>query len=79
MCTEKRVLVENKKKMFTNELNTSFVTLSLGWKDSSWSGNTMWLSSKEKIPGAAVSKEGFAGSLLGHGMIDHYWFLLSTP
>ena len=33
-----------------------------------------WLSSKEKVPGVDVSKEGHADSLLGYERTDHYWF-----
>ena len=36
-----------------------FATMSLSWKDSPLSGN-MLLSGKEKVPGAAVGKEGHA-------------------
>ena len=32
-----------------------------------------WLSSKGKVPGAAVSKEGYADSLLGHERNHLYW------
>ena len=32
---------------------------------------TRWLSSKEKVPGAAISKEGHGDSLLGHESTHH--------
>ena len=32
------------------------------------------LSSKENIPGALVSKEVYADSILGHERTHHYWF-----
>ena len=36
--------------------------------------DTHWLSSTEKVPGAAVSNEGHADSLLGHWRPYNYWF-----
>ena len=33
------------------------------------------LSGKEKVPGVAVSKEGYADNLLQHEKTHHYWFL----
>ena len=33
-----------------------------------------WLSGREKVPGAAVGKEGHAGSFLGHERTYHSWF-----
>ena len=35
---------------------------------------THWHSSKEKVPGTVVSKEGHADSVLKHEMTHHYWF-----
>ena len=35
---------------------------------------THWLSGKEKVPGAAVSKGGHADSLLGYEKTYYYWF-----
>ena len=48
--------------MFTNGLKTWVFIYEPESKDSPWSRNT--LSDKEKIPGAAVSKEGHTNSLL---------------
>ena len=33
-----------------------------------------WLSGREIIPDAVVSKEGHADSYLGHERTHHYWF-----
>ena len=33
-----------------------------------------WHSNKEKVPDAAVSKEGHADSVLGHKKTHHHWF-----
>ena len=33
-----------------------------------------WLFNIEKVPGAVVSKEGHAESILGHEKTHHYWF-----
>ena len=72
ICTEKHVLVKI-KKIFTNGLNKAlFKRLSQkGWK---YIVEIHWLSSIEKVPGAVVSKEGHAGSLLGYDDTYHYWF-----
>ena len=67
---EKQVLI---KKMFTNSLN-------MGLKPWAWVENevhgveTHWLSCKENILGAVVSKEGYADSVLRHERTHHYWF-----
>ena len=59
-CIEKHVLV---KKIFANGLY-------VGLARQAWVGKTVhrverhWLSGKEKVPGAVVSKEGHADSLL---------------
>ena len=64
--------------------------MSLSWKDGSWSANTLWLYGKEQVPGAAVSKENDADSLLEHEKTHHdlfpskrchykQYFLLLTP
>ena len=70
MYTEKDVLVKN---MFTNGLN---IGLSLrAWAEKTVYGeNINWLSCKEKVQGAAISKEGHADNVLGHEMTHHYWF-----
>ena len=55
------------KKMFTSELN-------VGFEKSVHRGEIHRLSSKEKIPGAAFSKDGDADSLLRHeGYITVYF------
>ena len=66
MCMENYVLV---KKRFITELNMALLL---------WASlhrvETHWLSGKEKVPGAAVRKEGHADSLLEHERNHHYWF-----
>ena len=61
------------KKVFTNKLN---ITLPLqAWVENTVSGVKIhWLSSKEKVLGAAVSKDSHADSLLGDERIHHNWF-----
>ena len=54
------------QKMFANWLN-------MGFPLQTWV-KTHQLSSKIKVPGAAVSKEGHAASLLGQERTHHYWF-----
>ena len=62
MCTEKYVLF---KKMFTNGLHVD-LPLQAWIKKTVHGGKACWLSSKEKVLGAAVSIEGHANSLLTH-------------
>ena len=64
---EKHVLA---KKMFTNELNMGLPL----WVLIVYRVETYWLSSKDKVLGAVVSKEGQADSILGHEMSYHYQF-----
>ena len=60
--------------MFTNKLNMGLPLWS--WMEKTVHGvKKHWLSNKEKVLGATVSKEGHADSLLGHERIHHYWFL----
>ena len=70
--------------MFRNGLN-----MNLPWQVTTGKivdgGETQWLSSKEKIPGAAVNKEGLVDGLLRHDRSYHpqlFWkkcFLLPAP
>ena len=61
------------EKMFTNGLKMGLSLLV-------WIEKTVheveihWLSSKEKVPGTAVSKEGDADSVLGQERRHYYWF-----
>ena len=59
------------QKMFTNELN---IGLSLQtWVKKTIHGMEMyWLSSKEKVLGSVISKEGHAVSVLGYEKTHHY-------
>ena len=61
------------EKMFTNGLNMG-LPLCAWVKKIVLGVETPWLSGKEKVQGAAVSKEGHAYSLLGHERSHHYWF-----
>ena len=54
---EKLVLI---KKIFTQKVKHRFATVRLSWKKTVHEVETLWLSSKEKIPTAAVSKENAA-------------------
>ena len=69
-CMENHVLV---KKRFINGWNMG---LSLWtWVKKTIYGLEMhWCYSKEKILGAALSKEGHADSLLGYEKTNHHWF-----
>ena len=58
------------KKIFTNGLNMALSLKALVKK--TVKVETYWLFSKEKIPGATVSKEGQAGSVLEHERTHHY-------
>ena len=59
--------------MFTKGLNMGL--LLWAWVEKTVHGVvTHWLSGKEQVLNAAVSKEGLADSLLGHERIHHYWF-----
>ena len=61
------------QKMFTNRLNIGL--LLWDWMEKTVHRvETHWLSSKEKVLGAVVSKEGHADSVLGHEKTHHYWF-----
>ena len=72
MCTEKHVLAK-KKKMLTNGLHLGL--LLWAWTKRTVHGvETNWFSGKEKVSGAAISKEDDTDSLLGHKKIHHYWF-----
>ena len=53
------------QKMFTNELNMA-LPLQAPAKNTVHGVEIHWLSSKENMPGAAVSKEGHADSFLDH-------------
>ena len=65
---EKHVLVN---RIFTNGLNIGLPLLT--WtKKIAHEVNTHWLSSKKKVLGLAVSKEGHADNLLGHERTHHY-------
>ena len=70
MHTEKDIVI---KIVFANELK-------MGLPQQAWVEKTAHeveihqLSCKEKVPGARVSKEGHADSLLRHEMTHHYWF-----
>ena len=57
MSTEKHVLVQ---KIFTNGLN---MCMPLWIKDTVYEVGTHWLSSRKKVPGTAVSKEGHIDSV----------------
>ena len=61
------------KNDFTNELNK---ILQLGtWDEKTvYGGETQWLSGKEKVINAAVSKNGHADSFLEHERTHHNWF-----
>ena len=71
MCTDKHVLA---KKLFIKELNMNLPQESKVEKRVYGSGNT--LSSKEKVPGSSVSKEGRADSLWEHKKIHYNRFTL---
>ena len=71
MYMKKHVLV---KKLFTNGLNMSLVPHWAWVKKTVHGVETHWLFGIEKIPGAAVSKEGYADSVLEHERMNHYWF-----
>ena len=69
ICTKKHVLV---KKIFTNRLNVCSPLHA--WKERLVHGvEIQWLSGKEKVPGAAVRKEGHPDSNLGHKRNHQYW------
>ena len=65
MCTEKNVLI---KKNLMKQLNPALPLW--GWVENT-EVDIHWVSNKEKILSAVVSKEGHADSLHGHD----YWFL----
>ena len=63
----------SQKNMFTNGQNMGLPLWT--WIKKNICGMEMnWLSSKEKVLGAALSKESYADSLLGHERTHHYWF-----
>ena len=59
------------QKIFTNELNMG-LPLRINVKKIIKGVEIRWLSSKEKVPGAVVSKEGNTDSLLRHERIHCY-------
>ena len=63
---ETHVLV---KRIFTNGLNMSLL-LQASVEKTVYKVETHWLSDKEKVPDAVVSKEAHVDSVLGH----HYWY-----
>ena len=66
---KKYILIQ---KIFTNEWEIGFLLQS--WVEKTILGvETYWLFSKEKILGAAVSKEGHVDSLLEHERTNHSW------
>ena len=68
--TVKSVLV---KIMFLDLLNMGFA-LRASVEKITCGVETHWISGKENVPGAVVSKEGNADGLLGHERTHHYWF-----
>ena len=70
MCMEIHVLV---KKTFTNGLNMGLPLQARGEK-TVYGVETYWLSGKENILGATVSKESHADDILGHERTHDYWF-----
>ena len=66
MCTERNILGQT---MCTNGLNMGLLLRFRREK-------TQWLSSKEKVPGAAVSKEGYVDNHLRLIMTHHNCFPL---
>ena len=71
MCMKKHVLIFKEK--FANWLNMGLPP----WVEKTvYEVEIHWLSSKEKVPGAAVIKGGHADSLLGCESAHHYWFHL---
>ena len=62
------------QKMFANRLNMG-LSLSAWIKKTVHGVETHWLSSKEKVPDAAVTKDSDVDSLLGQKRTHHYWFL----
>ena len=72
LCTEKHVLVT---QIFTNELSMELPCWNWVEKKTANGVETFRLTSKEKFPFAASSKEGLANSILGHEMTHLYWYL----
>ena len=74
LCAEKHIWVKKKcLQMFMNGLNMALL-LQACVKNIVYGMETHLLSGKEKIPGVAVCKEGYADSLLGHERTHNYWF-----
>ena len=65
---EKHVLA---KRMLTNGVKMG-LPLQTWIEKTVYTVETHWLSSKEKVPGIAVHKEGHADSVLGHERIHIY-------
>ena len=63
------------KKNFLNQQNMDLL-LQAQVKKTVHRVETHWHSGKEKVPGAAVNKEGDADSLLRYERTYHYWFPL---
>ena len=63
MSKEKHVLI---KKIFTNKLNMGLILWA--WVE------TNLLSSKEKVPDTAASKEEYVDCFLWHERTHHFWF-----
>ena len=61
------------KKMFTNWVNIS-LPLETWVKKTVHGVEAHWLSSKEKVPGSAISKEGQADSFLDYEMISIFLY-----
>ncbi len=57
-----------------NQLNSMNLPLWPWFEKTHREMNTYWLSPKEKVPGAEVSKETHADSLLGQEKTHHYFF-----
>ena len=71
MCTEKDILV---KKLFINGLKMGLPRQACV-KKTVHVVEIHWITSKEKVPGEAVSKEGHADCLLGYKRTHYNWFL----
>ena len=70
MCTEKQVLI---KQRFIKEQKIG-LPLRITVEKTVHALETHWLFGKEKVLGAAISKESNADSVLRHELTQNYWF-----